>query len=179
MIYYFCHMEKPDWINDDKMRTWNNAFTIGFNSLLFSMFPVIFFIGFIERQSFASLITAIILWYLIYELAVFSFIRIYYQNGELEFRKPLRSYSLLFRKKNHRKRIRPDEWTEVHCYSYKGSTSYYFRNGRTAAYFVSVDGLSFFYSDLDVLFSRRFKRTDDFPRETKRRMKKEFPERVF
>lgn len=173
-------MGKPDWVNDNKVWVWNNALTILFNVLLSSIFPVLCIVSFIRSpKSYGFLIAAIIPWYLIYELGVYTYIRVVYQNGVLEFRKPLRKYSLLFRKKDQKILIYPDEWTEVYRRSYKGSTSYYFRNNQTAAYFVKADGLNFLYSDLDVLFPQRVRMLQEFPGEIRRRLKKEFPERVF
>lgn len=172
-------MEKPDYIIDDQERTWSNAFSLGTSSLILCGFPLLFFIGFLHSGSIASLITGIILLYGVYELTIFSFIRVFYLNGVLEFRKPLRKYCLLFRKKHQSLHIRPDEWTEVYRHSFKGGTAYYFRNGRTAAYFINADGLSNFYQYLDTLFPNRVKKTDDFPIGMRRKLRKVDPERVF
>lgn len=172
-------MEKPDWVNDDQLRVWSNAWSIGIKAIILCMIPGIFFISFIEKGYYASLIFGIICLYLFYELTVHSFIRIMYLNGELDFRKPLSKYSLFFRKKEHHLRIKPNEWTEVYSYSFRDGYSHYFRNERTAAYFVTTDGLSNFSQDLNKLFRKRVKETDDFPRDLKRKLRKEMPERVF
>lgn len=104
--------------------------------------------------------------------------QVYYLNGELIFLRPLRKFSFFFRKRTRLIRIHPDEWTEVYRHGFKGGTAYYFRNGRTAAYFVKADGLSHFYHYLDTLFPQRVKETDDFPMDIRRKLKQEMPERV-
>jgi hypothetical protein len=75
--------------------------------------------------------------------------------------------------------IRPDEWTEVYRYWFKGGTAYYFRNKGTDAYFVSAEGLTILYSDLGGLFTNGVKIINVFPRDAKRRMKKSGTGRVF
>ncbi len=169
-----------DWVNDDQLRTWNNAWIIGYYALFLLIFPAGFINAFIHNPTnYGLLIAGIVLFYAIYELVLFSYIRVSYLNGELEFRRPLRKCSLFFRKKNNRMRIRPDEWTEVYRYWYKGGTAYYFRNNDRDAYYVSAEGLSVLYSDLGVLFSHGVKIINARPRDAKRRLKKEERGRVF
>lgn len=125
-----------------------------------------------------SLIAGLMIWYFGIEMTGNAYMRIHYLDGELVFLKPLRKFSLFFRKKNRCLRIHPNEWTEVYRHGFKGGTAYYFRNGRTAAYFVKADGLNNFYGDLDTLFPTRVKKTDDFPMDIRRRLRKEDPGRV-
>ncbi|WP_300355633.1 hypothetical protein [Fluviicola sp.] len=166
-------MEKPDWVNDDKLRTWNNGWTIGYYALLFLTFPSGFILGFNRNPSnYVLLIIGIVIFYSVYELILLSYTRVTYLNGNLEFKRPLLKFSLLFRNKNNKMRIRPDEWTEVYRYWHKGGTAYYFRNNDSDAYFVSAEGLTIFYSDLGALFSHGVKITNAFPRDAKRRMRK-------
>ena len=172
-------MEKPDFITDGQERTWSNAFTMGFNSLLFLAFGGMFIYNVIRNPAYyGSLIAGLIIWYLVFEITVNAYIRVHYLDGELVFQRPLRKFSFFFRKRNQQIRIRPDEWTEVYRHGFKGGTAYYFRNGRTAAYFVKADGLSNFYNYLDTLFPNRVKKTDNFPMDIGRKLKKEDPERV-
>lgn len=173
-------MEKPDFITDGQERTWSNAFTMTFNSMLFLAFGGMFIYNVIRNPAYyGSLIVGLIIWYLVFEIAVNTYIRVYYLDGELVFLRPLRKFSFFFRKRTQLIRIRPDEWTEVYRHGFKGGTAYYFRNGRTAAYFIKADGLSNFYQYLDTLFPKRVKETDEFPMDIRRRLKKEMPERVF
>lgn len=172
-------MEKQDWIHDNQERRWSNAFTMGFNAILFSTFGGMFIYNFIQNTGYyGSLIVGMIIRYLVFEITVNAYLRVHYLNGELVFLRPLRKFSLFFRKRNQLMRIRPDEWTEVYLHSFKGGTAYYFRNEQTAAYFVKADGLSNFYGYLDTLFPNRVKRTDEFPMDMRRRLKKAEPGRV-
>jgi|GEM_PF-6529751 len=173
-------MKEPDWINDNKVWVWNNALAIGFNALFFLIFPAGLINGFVRNPTnYALLIAGIILFYVIYEWGLFSYIRVTYHKGELEFKKPLRKYSILFRKKDYKMLISPDEWTEVYRYWVKGGTAYYFRNNGTDAYFVSAEGLTFLYKDLVNLFSHGVKQMSGYPTEVKRRMRREGTGRVF
>ena len=172
-------MEQPDYLIDNQERTWSNAFTMGFNLLLFLAFGGMFIYHFIEHPVYyGSLIMGLFIWLLVYEILVNAYMRVYYLNGELVFLRPLRKFSIFFRKKNSQIRIHPDEWTEVYRHTFKGSTAYYFRNGRTAAYFVNADGLNNFYDYLDILFPKRIKKTDSFPMSMRRRLKQKEPGRV-
>lgn len=173
-------MEKPGWVNDDKIRTWNNARMIAYYALFFLIFPAGLINGFVRNPTnHVLLIIGIGLFYLVYELILGSYVRVTYLNGDLEFIKPLRKFSPLFRKKNNRMRIRPDEWTEVYRYWFKGGTAYYFRNNGTDAYFVSAEGLTSLYIDLVNLFSHGVKQMSGYPTEVKRRMRREGTGRVF
>lgn len=172
-------MEIPDYLIDDQERTWSNAFSVLFPVFLFFAFGGLFMGMFIQHTGwYGHLVTGIAVWYFTFEITVNAYIRVYYLNGELVFLRPLRKLSIFFRKRNSQIRIHPDEWTEVYRHGFKGGTAYYFRNGRTAAYFVKADGLSNFYSYLDTLFPNRVKKTDNFPMDIGRRLKKEDPERV-
>jgi hypothetical protein len=173
-------MEKPDYLIDNQERTWSNAFTMGFNLLLFLAFGGMFIYNFIRNPAYyGSLIAGLIIWCLVFELTVNAYIRVYYLDGELVFLRPLCKFSFFFRKRTRLIRIRPDEWTEVYRHGFKGGTAYYFRNGRTAAYFIKADGLSNFYGYLDTLFPKRVKKTDSFPMSMRRKLKQEDPGRVF
>ena len=172
-------MEKQDWVNDNQERRWNNSLMIGYYALLSLIFPTGFILAFVRHPAnYLLLIIGIVLFYVIYEWILSSYIRVSYLNGSLEFKRPLLKCSLLFRKKNRKLCIHPDEWTEVYRYWYKGGTAYYFRNNGNDAYFISAEGLNSLYVDLGGLFSHGVKITGDFPREAKWRMKKESPERV-
>jgi hypothetical protein len=173
-------MEKPDFITDGQERTWSNSFSVLFPVFLFFAFGGLFMGMFIQHTGwYGYLVTGIVVWYFTFEITVNAYIRVYYLDGELVFLRPLRKFSFFFRKRTQLIRIRPDEWTEVYRHSFKGGTAYYFRNGRTAAYFIKADGLSNFYQYLDTLFPKRVKETDEFPMDIRRRLKREMPERVF
>jgi hypothetical protein len=172
-------MEKPDYITDNQERTWSNAFSVLFPVFLFFTFGGLFIGSFIQHTGGSGfLITGIVGWYFSFEVTVNAYMRVYYLNGELVFLRPLRKFSIIFRKRNYKVHIRPDEWTEVYRHGFRGGTAYYFRNGSTAAYFVKADGLSNFYMDLPDLFPNRLKKTDNFSMHIGPRLRKEFPERV-
>ena len=168
-------------MNNNKVYVWNNFALIIFNSLLFGILPVSMIWAFITNPKYIhALWIGIVLLWLIYELFVYTYVRATLQDGILSFERPLGKYRLLlFRKRTGKMTIHPDEWTEVYRYYFKGGSSYYFRKDKTAAYFVSVDGFRFFYDDLETLFPGKVKQTDDFPRDTKKRLRKVEPERVF
>lgn len=173
-------MKEPAWRNDDQLRTWTNGLWIGIGTAWLLILPVGSLLIFFNEPVYVhALWVGITLLGFMYELVVNAFIRITYLNGVLEFERPLRKYSLLFRKRKRKLTIRPDEWTELYWYSRKNSFTYYFRKGQTAAYFVSGDGFTLLRRKLEKLFPGRLKTSLDFPKATRKRLKKEFPERVF
>ena len=163
-----------------KERVWNNLFIAIYYSLCFSIIPVGFIAAFINnpRQIYALLVGIVLLW-LVYELFTVAYIRITFRDGVLLFERPLGKYRLLFRKRPGSMTIHPASWTEVYTHSHKGGHSLYFRKDRTAAYFVSFDGMGSFKDELTAYFLERKKQTLDFPRDLKRKLRKEMPERVF
>jgi hypothetical protein len=173
-------MREPDWIIDDQLRSWNNGIMICLNTAIFLILPIGLIVAFIDDPKYThALWVGIVLLYLLYELGVNAYIRITYLNGTLTFERPLRRYSLLFRKRRMELVIQPDEWTELYWFRPKSSFAYYFRNDHTAAYFAAGDGFMSLHRKLEKLFPGRLKTSLDFPKETKKRMKKAEPGRVF
>ncbi|TSJ44888.1 hypothetical protein [Fluviicola chungangensis] len=161
-------------------RVWNNLFISIYYCLCFSIIPVGLIVAFINNPRLIyALPVGLVLFWLLYELFMLAYIRITFQDGVLIFERPLGKYGLLFRKRTRRMTILPDDWSEVYSHSYKGGYSFYFRKDRTAAYFVSFDGMGSFKKELRAYFPGRKKETLDFPRHLKRKMRREMPERVF
>lgn len=161
-------------------RVWNNLFIAIYYSLCFSIIPVGLITTFINNPHLIyTLLVGIVLLWLVYELFTVAYIRITFRDGVLLFERPLGKYRLLFRKRPGSMTIHPASWTEVYTHSHKGGHSLYFRKDRTAAYFVSFDCMGSFDKKLADLFPGRKKHTLDFPRDLKRKMRKEMPERVF
>lgn len=162
------------------MRTWTNIWSIGLQTAMLAIFPISLLVAFINNPEYIhALWIGIVLLYFLYELFVYSYTKAHYLNGVLEFERSIRTYSLFPWKKNEQLVIRPDEWTELYKYSFKMTEVYYFRNDRSSAYFVTVEGMGGLYREMGKLFASRAKSSLDFPKETKKRLKKEFPERVF
>ncbi len=161
-------------------RVWNNLFIAIYYSLCFSIIPVGLIAAFINNphQIYALLVGIVLLW-LLYELFTVAYIRITFRDGVLLFERPLGKYRLLFRQRPGSMTIHPDDWSEVYTHSHKGGHSFYFRKERTAAYFVSFDGMGSFDNALASYFPGRKKHVSEFPRELKRKMRKEMPEQVF
>ncbi len=173
-------MKEPDWIMDDQLRSWNNGGLICLNTATFLILPIGLITAFIDNPKYIhALWIGIILLYLLYELGMNTYIRITYLNGDLKFERPLRKYSLFARKKPRQLLIRADEWTDLYWFSPRNSFAYYFRNDHTAAYFAAGDGFTSLHRKLEKLFPGRLKTSLDFPRETKKRLKKAEPGRVF
>jgi hypothetical protein len=167
-------------MNNNQGRTWNNRFTMIYYSLCFGIFPVGLISVFINDTKYIhALWIGIVLLWLVYELTVYSYIRVTLRDKILLFERPLARYGLLFRKRTRRMTIHPDDWTEVYSYTNRGSYSYYFRKDQTAAYFVLMDGIRLFDNELADLFPGRKKHVSDFPRAMKRKLRRAEPGRVF
>lgn len=119
-------------------------------------------------------------WWLYLELLWNTMVLITVSDRTLIVSKPYRKHSVLSRKKHHRIVIPENEWDQLFYRHYRGSTSCYFRQERTATYYFAADGFTFWTQDLQRLFpEKRFKSMDDgVPGAVIKALKREFPERV-
>lgn len=99
----------------------------------------------------------------------------------ITFRKPWKRLSLFFRSKTTNWTLQNTEWDEVYVFSTKSSYSLYFRKDQTAAFIASIEDGRKFIKDIEAFFHEKkvhWNSDKDFPRTLRRKLRKEYPERV-
>lgn len=152
------------------------------NSMVFAPLLVGFAFAFTAGKIHWSLalLMNVLAWWLYLELLWNSMVTIKVVDRTITVSKPIRKNSVLSRKKHHQIVIHEDEWDQLFYRHYRGSTSCYFRKGRTAACYFAANGFTFWTQDIRELFpEKRLKIMEDgSPRDVVRALKREFPERV-
>lgn len=119
-------------------------------------------------------------------ICLFSFELIWHTLVEMEltdetivFRKPWKHYGF-FRKSRNHWTLRNEEWNELYVFSRKTSYILYFRKDQTAVFFATIEEGKRMIRDIEQFFPDKkvFWNEKEFPRELRKQMKKEFPERV-
>ncbi|MES2556096.1 MAG: hypothetical protein V4604_08095 [Bacteroidota bacterium] len=160
----------------------NNYLTVILSTFVLTPILALFAYTFVAGKIHWSLalLLNVMVWWLYLELLWNTMVKITVADRTITVSKPFRKNSLLSRRKHHLIVIRDSEWDQLFYRHYKGSTSCYFRQERTAAYYFAADGFTFWTQDLQKTFpEKRFKVMDDgSPRDVVKALKRAFPERV-
>lgn len=126
-----------------------------------------------------SIYTLILL--LSYELLINTLIQIKITQTTITFRKPWKRFSVLFRKSRQQWILKNEEWDEVFAHSVKSTYMLYFRKNRVGAFFATIEdgrkmlkAIEAFFPDKKIHWNPPY----DYPKALRKKMKKEFPERV-
>jgi hypothetical protein len=118
---------------------------------------------------------------LTYEFFLNGLVEITITKDLIVFRKPLKTYSLLFRKKRNTWTIDAADWNELIVMKFKSIYHLYFRLEKSATLFATVEYGSKFVSDIKEMYpSKRINDQNNysFPSHLRKQLKKEHPERV-
>jgi hypothetical protein len=138
------------------------------------------------RREFLNFIyfTWILVGFLIFifylELVYFMFSVMEITPTEIIFTKPWRRFGM-FRKRQNRWVIPHSEWTELHAFTSRSNSVLYFRKGEEAIFFAFIDGGSLFVKKIKKHFREKliyYSSNAEFPSKLRKKMNKEFPERV-
>lgn len=161
---------------------WSNSASVIINSMVLTPILALFAITFTAGKihwSFALLLN-VVAWWLYIELIWDSIVRVRLEGRTIIVSKPYRKNSLLMRSKNRQLVIRDEDWDQLFYFHTKDATSFYFRQGRTAAYYFTASSFISWHTDFQTLFpDKRFKESiDKVPKKLLKALQKEFPERV-
>lgn len=131
---------------------------------------------------------AYLVWLLVGFLILICYLEIiFFLYSEMEitpesiiFSKPWRRFGL-FRKRQSRWVIPHREWSELHAFRFKSHATLYFRKGRDAVFFATIDGGSVFVRKIRKHFSEKLIYSSNntrFSRKLGQQLVTEFPERV-
>lgn len=113
------------------------------------------------------------------ELIYFMFSVMEITPNEIIFTKPWRRFGL-FRKRQSRWVIPHSEWTELHVFKSKSSSTLYFRKEQNAVFFATIDGGSTFVRKIHKHFREKliYYSSNQFPKKLRNEMFDESSERV-